>query len=178
MPSDFNMNIEVINTGSELLIGQVVNTNVGHIGQRLSSIGLSINRQISVPDGDVIKNVLAESIDRSDIVIVTGGLGPTHDDVSKEMLAELLNLELYEDDLIVEKIRNRIESNGTKMRQINTKQALVPTGGIPLANDNGTAPGIYLKTSIQSQLERTMNDKNRPLLQNNENKQRSRELKI
>ena len=54
------MKIEVINTGSELLIGQVVNTNVGHIGQRLSSIGLSINRQISVPDGDVIKNVLAE----------------------------------------------------------------------------------------------------------------------
>ena len=150
MPSDFNMNIEVINTGSELLIGQVVNTNVGHIGQRLSSIGLSINRQISVPDGDVIKNVLAESIDRSDIVIVTGGLGPTHDDVSKEMLSELLNLELYEDDLIVEKIRTRIESNGTKMRQINTKQALVPTGGIPLENDNGTAPGIYLNTNYKN----------------------------
>ena len=103
MPSDFNMNIEVINTGSELLIGQVVNTNVGHIGQRLSSIGLSINRQISVPDGDVIKNVLAESIDRSDIVIVTGGLGPTHDDVSKEMLSELLNIELYEDNLMEQK---------------------------------------------------------------------------
>ena len=138
------MVIEIINTGSELLNGQVVNTNVCHIGQRLLSIGLSINRQISVPDGDVIKDVLYESIKRSDIVIVTGGLGPTHDDVSKEMLAELLDLELYEDELIVEKIRTRIESNGTKMRQINLKQALVPMGGIPLGNENGTAPGIYL----------------------------------
>lgn len=140
------MTIEIINTGSELLNGQVVNTNVGHIGQRLLSLGLSINRQISVPDGDVIKDVLCESISRSDVVIVTGGLGPTHDDVSKEMLAELLNLELYEDELIVEKIRTRIESNGTEMRQINLKQALVPMGGIPLANENGTAPGIYLNT--------------------------------
>ena len=138
------MIIEIINTGSELLNGQVVNTNVGHIGQRLLSLGLSINRQISVPDGDVIKDVLCESISRSDVVIVTGGLGPTHDDVSKEMLAELLNLELYEDELIVEKIRTRIESNGTEMRQINLKQALVPMGGIPLANENGTAPGILV----------------------------------
>ena len=140
------MVFEIINTGSELLNGQVVNTNVCHIGQRLLSIGLSINRQISVPDGDVIKDVLDESIKRSEIVIVTGGLGPTHDDVSKEMLAELLDLELYEDELIVEKIRTRIESNGTKMRQINLKQALIPMGGIPLGNENGTAPGIYLNT--------------------------------
>ena len=110
------MKIEVINTGSELLTGQVVNTNVAHIGERLITLGLKVFRQTTVPDGIDIKEVLAESIHRSDVIIVTGGLGPTQDDLTKEMLAELLDLKLYKDDEILEQIKIRIESNGTTMR--------------------------------------------------------------
>ena len=142
------MKIEVINTGSELLTGQVVNTNVAHIGERLITLGLKLFRQTTVPDGIDIKEVLAESIHRSDVIIVTGGLGPTHDDLTKEMLAELLDLKLHKDEEILEQIKIRIESNGTKMRDINIKQALIPEGGLALANKNGTAPGIYFKNSF------------------------------
>ena len=142
------MKIEVINTGSELLTGQVVNTNIAHLGERLITLGLKVFRQTTVPDGIDIKEVLAESIHRSDVIIVTGGLGPTQDDLTKEMLAELLDLKLHKDDEILEQIKIRIESNGTKMRDINIKQALIPEGGLALANKNGTAPGIYLKNSF------------------------------
>ena len=90
------MRVEVINTGSELLLGQVINTNVSHLGQKLLSLGLKIERQTAVPDGGIIKTILAEAIKRSDIIIITGGLGPTPDDISKEMTAELLALELEE----------------------------------------------------------------------------------
>ena len=142
------MRVEVINTGSELLLGQVINTNISFLGQKLASLGLKIERQTSVPDGGIIKTILAEALKRSEIIIVTGGLGPTHDDISKEMVAELLGLELEEDIEILKRIKERIESNGSKMRKINSKQALVPNGAISLTNNNGTAPGIYLEQSM------------------------------
>ena len=115
------MRVEVINTGSELLLGQVINTNISFLGQKLASLGLKIERQTSVPDGGIIKTILAEALKRSEIIIVTGGLGPTHDDISKEMVAELLGLELEEDIEILKRIKERIESNGSKMRKINSK---------------------------------------------------------
>jgi nicotinamide-nucleotide amidase len=142
------MRVEVINTGSELLLGQVINTNVVFLGQKLAELGIKIERQSSVPDGDVIKDVLSEAINRSELIIITGGLGPTHDDVSKEMAAELLDIELEEDLETLDEIRKKIESNGSKMREINAKQAMVPKGAVILKNNNGTAPGIYLNHSI------------------------------
>ncbi|MEE2966349.1 MAG: CinA family nicotinamide mononucleotide deamidase-related protein [Verrucomicrobiota bacterium] len=145
------MNIEVINTGSELLIGQVINTNVGRLGQELLSLGLSINRQITVPDGEGIKDVIGESIKRSDIVLITGGLGPTDDDLTREMVSEHIGLQLVEDGVLVDSIRRRIESNGSKMREINRKQAMVPVGAVVLHNANGTAPGLYIKPSHRTE---------------------------
>jgi len=142
------MRVEVINTGSELLLGQVINTNVAFLGQKLAELGIKIERQSSVPDGAIIKNILSEAINRSELIIITGGLGPTHDDVSKEMAAELLDVELEEDLETLEQIRKKIESNGSKMRKINAKQAMVPKGAVILKNNNGTAPGIYLNHSI------------------------------
>jgi len=142
------MRVEVINTGSELLLGQVINTNVAFLGQKLAELGIKIERQSSVPDGTIIKNILLEAINRSELIIITGGLGPTHDDVSKEMAAELLDVELEEDLETLEQIRKKIESNGSKMRKINAKQAMVPKGAVILKNNNGTAPGIYLNHSI------------------------------
>ena len=141
------MIVEVINTGSELLIGQVINTNVGLLGQELLSLGLRINRQTTVPDGMVIKDVVGEAIKRSDIVIITGGLGPTGDDLTREMVSELIDAKLFEDKSLVEKIRKRIESNGATMRDINRKQAMVPLEAIILENANGTAPGLYIEPS-------------------------------
>ena len=139
------MNVEVINTGSELLIGQVINTNVGRLGQELLSLGLSIDRQTTVPDGDGIRDLIGESIIRSDIVIITGGLGPTDDDLTREMVAEHIGAQLVEDDTLVKRIRQRIESNGSRMREINRKQAMVPIGAVVLHNENGTAPGLYIR---------------------------------
>ena len=145
------MNVEVINTGSELLIGQVINTNIGHLGQELLSLGLTINRQITVPDGKGIKDVIGESIKRSDIILITGGLGPTEDDLTREMVSDLLGAKLTEDKAIVDSIRDRIESNGSTMREINRKQAMVPDGAVVLKNDNGTAPGLYLKPNDKTE---------------------------
>jgi nicotinamide-nucleotide amidase len=145
------MNVEVINTGSELLIGQVINTNIGHLGRELLSLGLSINRQITVPDGNGIKDVIGESISRSDIILITGGLGPTEDDLTREMISGFLGAKLTEDQAIVDSIRERIESNGSTMRAINRKQAMVPDGAVVLKNDNGTAPGLYLKPNDKTE---------------------------
>ncbi|MEE3175923.1 MAG: competence/damage-inducible protein A, partial [Verrucomicrobiota bacterium] len=139
------MIVEVINTGSELLIGQVINTNVGLLGQELLSLGLRINRQTTVPDGMVIKDVVGDAINRSDLVIITGGLGPTGDDLTREMVSELIDAKLFEDKSLVEKIRKRIESNSATMRDINRKQAMVPLGAIILNNANVTAPGLYIE---------------------------------
>ena len=87
------METEVINTGTELLLGQVTNTHVGYFGERLFELGLRISRQIAIPDGDAIKVSLAEAITRSELVLVTGGLGPTPDDITRELTAELLGLD-------------------------------------------------------------------------------------
>ena len=145
------MNVEVINTGSELLIGQVINTNIGLLGQELLSLGLTIHRQTTVPDGEGIKDVIGESIRRSDIILITGGLGPTEDDLTREMVSDYLGTKLIEDQDLVDGIRNRIESNGAAMRDINRKQAMVPDGAIVLKNDNGTAPGLYIKPSDKTE---------------------------
>ncbi|HIG82882.1 MAG TPA: CinA family nicotinamide mononucleotide deamidase-related protein [Verrucomicrobia bacterium] len=145
------MNVEVINTGSELLIGQVVNTNIGLLGHELLSLGLTINRQITVPDGKGIKDAIGESIGRSDIILITGGLGPTEDDLTREMVSEYLGAKLSEDQSLVDAIRNRIESNGSTMRDINRKQAMVPSGAVVLKNENGTAPGLYIKPSDRTE---------------------------
>ena len=99
------MKVEVINTGSELLIGQVINTNIGRLGHELLSLGLTINRQITVPDGEGIRDVIGESIRRSDIILITGGLGPTEDDLTREMVSEHLGAQMTEDQELVDDIR-------------------------------------------------------------------------
>ena len=88
------MRVEVINTGTELMLGQVVNTHLGYFGERLLELGLRISRQVCVPDGDPIREVLTESIPRCDVILVTGGLGPTSDDITREITAELLGMGL------------------------------------------------------------------------------------
>ncbi|MEI7957192.1 MAG: molybdopterin-binding protein, partial [Verrucomicrobiota bacterium] len=92
------MRIEIINTGTELLLGHTLNTHGAWLGGELFKLGLRVARQTCVPDGEAIREALVEALGRADGVIVTGGLGPTSDDLTREITAELLGLDLVQDD--------------------------------------------------------------------------------
>ncbi|MBV8587795.1 MAG: competence/damage-inducible protein A [Verrucomicrobia bacterium] len=136
--------LEVINTGTELLFGSVVNTHLAYLGQQLFSIGLRVQRQVTVPDGTLIRDAIVEACERSNILIVTGGLGPTSDDITREIVAELTGRELVYHEEIFAPIRERFERRGIRMTDRIKRQAYVPKGATVLVNHFGTAPGLYL----------------------------------
>ena len=138
------MIVEVLNTGTELLLGEVVNTHAAWFGKQLFPLGLRISRQTTVPDGEAIRVALAECFERADVVLVTGGLGPTTDDITREAVAGLLGLELVADADVRRKIEAMVAERGYTMRERMLRQTMVPTGAVVLANDNGSAPGLYL----------------------------------
>jgi len=137
------MRLEVVNTGTELLLGQVVNTHVAYFGDNLLPLGIRIQRQTTVPDGEVIGTVLQEVFPRADVVLITGGLGPTSDDVTREVLAAMLGRELRLDESVMEHMRRIFARNGRIMPDSNARQAMVPEGAEVLENPFGTAPGLY-----------------------------------
>lgn len=136
--------IEILNTGSELLLGQVVNTAASSLATLLLRAGWRVARQAAVPDGPLIREALAETLERADVALVTGGLGPTEDDLTREMAAELLGRPLREDSTVLETIRQRMQARGLEMRPSQRRQALVPEGARVLPNPHGTAPGLYI----------------------------------
>jgi len=136
--------VEVLNTGTELLLGRVVNTHVAFFGEALFPLGLRISRQTTVPDGPPILSALAEAIPRCDILLVTGGLGPTTDDVTREMAAQLLGLRLVEDPDVLKTIQDRFARRGLTWAVRNARQAMVPEGAAVLPNPHGTAPGLHI----------------------------------
>lgn len=138
------MIVEILNTGTELLLGEVVNTHAAWLGKELFPLGLRISRQTTVPDGEAIREALTECFSRADIVLVTGGLGPTTDDITREVVAELLGLELVEDRAIRHKIESLVAERGFTMRERMLRQTMVPAGAVVLPNEQGTAPGLYL----------------------------------
>lgn len=138
------MRIEILNTGTELLLGNTVNTHAAWFGRELFKLGLRIARQTTVPDGDAIRDAMTESIGRADVLIVTGGLGPTSDDLTREITAEVLGLELITDEAALRYIEGFFALRGRTMVEANRKQALTPVGADVLPNPNGTAPGVYL----------------------------------
>ncbi len=138
------MNVEVVNTGTEILLGSVINTHLGTLAQGLFPLGLRIERQVTVPDGDAIREALTTALARAEIVIVTGGLGPTTDDLTREITAELLGRPLRFDEEIMRVIAARFALRGFTLTERIALQAQVPEGATVLPNDNGTAPGLYL----------------------------------
>ncbi len=142
------MNVEVLNTGSELLLGNVVNTHLAYIGRQLFPLGLRIARQTTIPDGAAIRPALLEAFERCDVLIVTGGLGPTTDDITREVAAELLGLPLQEDAGVVKAIEERLARRGIPFRARMRRQAMVPEGATVLPNNNGTAPGLYIPAFV------------------------------
>jgi nicotinamide-nucleotide amidase len=138
------VNVEVLNTGTELLLGSVTNTHLAYFGQQLFPLGLRISRQSTIPDGSAIRGALLDSFPRCDVLLVTGGLGPTTDDVTREIAAELLGFRLVLDEAVVRSIRERLARRNIPVRERMLRQAMVPEGATVLPNAHGTAPGLYI----------------------------------
>ncbi len=137
------MQIELITTGTELLIDRV-NTHTVTLGQALDEMGIRLARQTSVGDGDDIEPVLKEAIRRSQIVLVTGGLGPTSDDLTRDIAAKLLQRPLEYQPEIEHQIRHYFERINKTPPESVYRQAMVPAGAEVLPNAHGTAPGLLL----------------------------------
>lgn len=144
------LRVEVINTGTELLLGAVLNTHGAWLGQELMRLGLREERQTTVPDGEAIREALAEAVRRAEIVILTGGLGPTSDDLTREITAELFHRPLLRDERALAVLSAYFVRRGIPMADSNLKQSYVPEGAEVMDNPNGTAPGIYLPPSENS----------------------------
>jgi nicotinamide-nucleotide amidase len=136
--------IEILNTGTELLLGTVLNTHGKWFGEELFKLGFRIQRLTTVPDGDAITQALRECVSRADVVMVTGGLGPTSDDLTREAAAEVLGVELIEDEAAMRSLEAFFAIRNKVMAESNRKQAQVLVGADVLPNANGTAPGIYI----------------------------------
>jgi len=134
----------VINTGTELLLGDVLNSHLAFIAREILPLGLRIERQLAVPDGLAIRAALAESSEQADIIFLTGGLGPTTDDITREITAEFLGLELEHDAAVMAAIASRAARRGFRLTDRTVRQAEVPRGATVLPNENGSAPGLYL----------------------------------
>lgn len=138
------LRVELINTGSELLLGSVINTHLPFLAECLFPMGLRISRQVTVPDGEAISDALRETHGRADILLVTGGLGPTTDDITREAAARWLGFELVLDPEILKAIEERFACRGLTMSARVALQAYRPLQAQVLANAHGTAPGLYL----------------------------------
>lgn len=140
------MNAEIIAVGTEILLGDIVNTNAQFLSKKLAQMGISVYHQSVVGDNsDRLKEELNESFKRSDIVITTGGLGPTKDDLTKEIGAEYFNKEMILNEESLETIKNYFKKQGRKLSKNNEKQAYFPKGSIILPNNFGTAPGCIIE---------------------------------
>ena len=140
------MIVELINTGSELMLGRVLNTHQQWLCRQLADLGYVVTRQVAVPDtGSDIERAVREALARADLVIATGGLGPTSDDLTRDLVAQLLGKELREDAAVLAHIRSFFESRKRPMPERTQVQALIPEGAIVLHNPHGTAPGLAME---------------------------------
>src|SRR5215831_2168107 len=142
------MRAALLNTGTELLLGDVQDAHLAFIAREIFPLGLRIEERRTVPDSEAIRNTLAELFPRCEILFVTGGLGPTSDDVTREMVAESLGLELRQDPQLLASLRKRLRIRGIKWAAAIARQSDVPAGAQVLPNENGSAPGFYLKANI------------------------------
>lgn len=138
------MNSTLINIGDELLIGQVINTNAAVMAKMLGAAGIGIERTVTIGDEpSAIRDTLRDCLEISDIVIITGGLGPTKDDLTKQVLCDFFHSELYENEEALDNVRKRMAAFGRELTDINRQQAWVPRCCTVLNNPLGTAPGMW-----------------------------------
>lgn len=140
------MRAEVLSVGTELLLGDIVNTNAPHIGQALASIGVDCFMHSTVGDNEQrIADAIAAALGRADAVIITGGLGPTQDDVTREAIAAVTGKPLVRDPKVEEDLRRRFAEFGRPMPEMNVRQADVPDGASIIEQSWGTAPGLIVE---------------------------------
>jgi len=140
------MKAEILAVGTELLMGQIANTNAQYISSRLPDVGIGVYYHDVVGDNpERLKKSLELALSRSDVVILTGGLGPTQDDLTKETVAAVVNRKLVLNQESLDKIKNFFARTNRQMTQNNVKQAYLPEGCIIVKNNNGTAPGCIIE---------------------------------
>ncbi|MGH7828526.1 MAG: CinA family nicotinamide mononucleotide deamidase-related protein [Candidatus Binatia bacterium] len=134
-------NAEIVAIGSELLLGQIVDTNSAWMAQRLTALGVNLFFKSVVGDNPGrMKEVIGRALERADVVITSGGLGPTQDDLTREIVAEVTGRKLVFDDDLLEQVESHFRRRGRTMTPNNRRQAYIPEGAIPVKNPNGTAP--------------------------------------
>jgi nicotinamide-nucleotide amidase len=143
----------LLNTGTELLLGDVQDAHLAFIAREVLPLGLRIEERRTVPDSEAIRQTLAELLPRCEILFVTGGLGPTSDDITREMVADLLGLKLQKSSGLLASLRQRLQVRGIKWTSGIARQADVPAGAEVLPNQNGSAPGLYLRANINPQIQ-------------------------
>ena len=140
------MKAQIITIGDEILIGQIVDTNAAYISRALNSVGVVVTERLSIGDDrDRIIEALDTSLSQCDMVITTGGLGPTKDDITKKTLAEYFNSELVCDKEVYAHVQKMLEERGIEFNELNQGQALVPACCTVLPNMKGTAPGMWFE---------------------------------
>ena len=142
------MKTSILAVGTELLFGQTVNTNATFLSDKLNHMGFDVMYHFVVGDNPArLKEKLSEAFRDTDLVILTGGLGPTQDDLTKEMVAELMGRDMYFDENVMVQLREFFEKRGRTMTENNVKQAYLPVGCTPFYNASGTAPGFALSVN-------------------------------
>ena len=139
------MTAEIICVGTEILLGNIVNTNAAYLSERLAALGLSVFFETTVGDNpERLEQVVHQGLERSDILILSGGLGPTKDDLTKEIAARACGQKLKEDKEAMRRLKEYFSSTRLPMTENNLKQAMVPENCTVLYNENGTAPGMVI----------------------------------
>jgi nicotinamide-nucleotide amidase len=146
------MRVILLNTGTELLLGDVQDAHLAFIAREILPLGLRIEERRTIGDTEAIRHTLAGVFAGCEILFVTGGLGPTSDDVTREMVADLLGLELQKSSELLASLRQRLQVRGIKWTSGIARQADVPAGAEVLPNQNGSAPGLYLRANINPQI--------------------------
>ena len=145
------MKAQLIAVGTELLLGEIANTNGAYLSRRLAEMGIDVLGHTVVGDNEArLQSAVRRALHNSDFVIMCGGLGPTTDDITKEAVANLLNLPLEEHKPTLEKLEEYFNKTGRELTSLAKKQALIPHGAIVFENDCGTAPGMCIESDKQS----------------------------
>jgi nicotinamide-nucleotide amidase len=146
IPTMATVNAEIVAIGSELLLGQIVDTNSAWMAQRLAEIGVNLFYKTIVGDNaGRMREIISHALERSDVVITSGGIGPTEDDLTREIVAEVTGRALVLDPQLLQQIEERFRKRGFIMTKNNEKQAYIPAGAIPVENPNGTAPSFIVE---------------------------------
>lgn len=140
-------NAEIVSIGSELLLGQIVDTNAAWVASRLTGLGVNLFYKTVVGDNaERMVEVIDRALNRSDIVITGGGLGPTQDDITRQVISDVTNRKLIMDSRLIEQIQSRFQDRGLITTPNNLRQAYIPEGAIVIDNPNGTAPSFIVET--------------------------------